>query len=98
MTFSIQKNDNITRSVNDLVWSLNKLIGCDHQERIDQITFSFVMNKYFSYLRVMPVEEKLITDGRYMRWYKHGSDSPIPMKFNPIDPYLFNERVEIVDF
>ena len=98
LTFSIQKNDNITKSVNDLVWSLNKLFGGDHQERIDQITFSFVMNKYFSYMQVMPLEEKLITDGRYMRWYLHGLDVPIPMKFNLIDPYLFNERVEIVDF
>lgn len=98
LTWSIQRNDNLTRSVNELTYSLNKVIGGLHQDRIDQITFSFVLNRYFDYIKVMPVEEKLITDGRYMRWHHHNSSTPIPMKFNVIEPYLFNKPAEIVDF
>lgn len=98
LTLSIQRNDNITKSVNELTWSLNKLIGGEHQERVDQITFSVVLNKYFSYLNVMPISENLITDGKYMRWYHHGSNIPIPMKTNVIDPCLFDKNIEVIKF
>ena len=99
LCFSIQRKDEITESINNITYSLVKLVGGEHCERLDQTIFSFVLNKYFSYIKVMPVSEDLITNSKYMQWCIHGTNDPIPRKVKELmPPYLFDKPCEPVVF
>lgn len=76
LNFFIQRKNMLNDSINKAVYSLNSLLGANtgHQDRIDQITFSFVVNNWFSSaLNCMFLSERLTTDGIYMQWFMHNS-------------------------
>ncbi len=97
---TIERNNKVTRDFNSITYDLLKYLGTDEQiERLDQPIWSFVLNKMFSTrINVMPVSETLITNSKYLQWYFHNTDNPIPMKGKMKKTYLFNKIVECVDF
>lgn len=85
--FEIQRDTEINHAVNDLTFCLLALMGGQGKiERIDQTVTSAVINRFFSDMRILPVSEDIVTDGRYMQWYFHNSDKPIPQKAHYIAP------------
>lgn len=98
LTFSIQKNTNITKSINELTYSLIRRMDEGYCHRVDQIIYSFVLNKFFDYVKAMPVAEELITNSKYFQWCYHGTEYPIPVCDNVIEPYLFNKPTETIKF
>ena len=92
--FEIVRDKSINTLINDLSFGFNMIIGSEGKmERLDQTITSFVLQKYFKELKVLPVSERIITDGNYLQWYIHGTNKPIPLKQNIITPYLFNEEI-----
>ena len=53
-----------------------------------------VVNHLFSdRLKVMPVSQNIITDGRMMQWYRHGTQDAIKQE-PTIAPIMFGKKVE----
>ena len=99
LSFSIQRRDDVTKSLNDITYSFVRFLGkAGHCERLDQTIFSFVMNNYFRYIDVMPVSEDLITASRYMQWCLHGTNISIPQKHTTIPPFLFDRKCVVETF
>lgn len=95
--FEIVRNIPINRRLNELTFDALKLLGNDGKiERLDQTVFSFLANRYFQDLKVMPVSEEIITRSKYMQLYMHKSTRPIYNR--QIPPYLFGKPCKTVDF
>lgn len=97
--FEILRNSHVNNLLNDLTFDMLRYLGTDDKiERLDQTVFSFVANSLFAdRLKVLPVSEHIITDGRMMQWYHHNSVNPIVQKSQLIPAYLFNEPCECWD-
>lgn len=86
----------INNEMNDLIFGLLVLLSTNGKiERLDQIITSFVLQKFFRRMKVLPVSERIITDGNLMQWYLHHSDTPIPLKEDIIEPFLFDKPCKI---
>lgn len=93
MCFEVIRRNSINEELNQrtLSW-LRNLAEDGRMERVDQTVFSFVLNHYYAdRLKVLPVQEHIITDGILMTWYKHNSCIPNHSR-QKIAPYLFNRR------
>lgn len=96
--FEIVRNIPINRRLNELTFDFLKYLGYDGRiERIDQTVSSFLANTLFDDMKVMPVSEDLVTNGRYMQWYIHKSNRPI-FNFRKVRPYLFDKEIKTIDF
>lgn len=85
-------NDALNRSVYDI---LLKLGDEGHVVRVDQTVLTFVVNnKYSRRLKVLPVSERIVTDGRLMTWYRHNSNA-VNHSSITIDPVMFNRPVRV---
>lgn len=97
--FSIERNDNLTKSINEVTYSLVKFMDNGHCHRIDQIIYSFVINKFFNYINILPLEEHNFLDGKYLQVYYHNSDQPlVSTRPNPKQQYVLNKLVTPVLF
>lgn len=72
-------------------------INQDKFERLDQTVFSFVMNRYFSHLKVLPVSEQIVRSCA-LTWYWHNSMNKNMNVFYDINKpdikWMFNKEVE----
>ena len=96
--FEILRCSDVNSELNSMTYYFLKILGEDdeHIERVDQTVSSFLLNHYFAgRMKIMPVSEKIITDGNLMQWYFHNSFRPI-RKDPRIAPVLFNEEVNPV--
>lgn len=59
----------------------------------EQVLASFALNKWWSFLPVMWVSERLI-NSHYLTWYIHGTDNPL-IHTEFIQPYAFNKPVDV---
>ena len=76
--FEIVRNTEINRDINRMTYHLMKYTGGDEEiDRLDQHITSFVIFTQFKDLKILPVDEFLVTDGRLMQWYAHNSFNPI---------------------
>ena len=94
--FEIVRDNQVNRDVNDMTFGLLCALATDGKiERVDQTVTSFVLNRFFEgRIKVLPVEEDIITDGDLMQWYLHFTDVKVPKKEKKIDPYLFNRKLK----
>lgn len=100
-TIVIEKNNEITRTIDERTYKLLKELGENGIiDRFDQPVWSFVINQYNEEkkIKVMPVTEWLITFSSYLKWCFHNSDASIPVKLEQKPPYLFDELVVCEDF
>lgn len=95
--FEVVRNNRVNNELNTITYDLLKYLGDDDKiERVDQTVFSFVANALFSErLKVLPVSEAIITDGRWMQWYAHGTVNPLLRNLRMIKPYLFNRECKV---
>lgn len=93
--FEILRDNQVNRDVQDLTFGLLCLLGHGGKiERIDQTITSFVLNRFFAdKIKVMAVEEDIITDGKLMQWYLHNSDVAIKRKEDKVEAWLFDREV-----
>ena len=93
--FMIQRNNKINNDLNSLTLSLLKYLAEDGKqiERLDQTVGSFVINKYFNHLKVLPVDNR-IAYSKYFSWYAHNSDNKFPDPDIQTKGYLFNKEVD----
>lgn len=100
LCFSIKRKCKTTSDIDSMTFSLLKYLSTTSQfERLDQTVFSFVMNRYFSNLKVLPVSEQILRSD-CMTWYWHNTDKPNMNIFYDIDKpdmkYMFNREVECI--
>lgn len=95
--FEIVRNSSVNAWINEITYLLLRALGTDGKiERIDQTVFTLVANNLFSdRLKVMPVGEDLITDGRMMQMCYHGTLRKVPKKENTIMPVMFGKPCEL---
>ena len=93
--FMIQRNNKINNDLNSLTLSLLKYLAEDGKqiERLDQTVGSFVINKYFNHLKVLPVDNR-IAYSKYFSWYAHNSNTKFPDPDIQTKGYLFNKEVD----
>jgi len=98
--FVIERRNCLTKEIDDRSYQMLRDLGEDGViERFDQPIWSFVINKYMSdKLKVMAVDEYLITFSKYFQLCFHDSNEPIPFKMNMKPPYLFDRLVRCEDF
>lgn len=101
LCFSIKRRGKTTDDIDGMTFSFLKyLSGPGRFERLDQTVFTFVMNRYFNVLKVLPVSEQIYHDNPYFQWYWHGSDNPNNNIFydirKPDIKYVFDREVECV--
>ena len=100
LCFSINRKGRITSDIDRMTIELMKKMGKENEiERIDQIPFSYIMNKYFSHLKILPVSEQIIRSP-YMTWYNHGCNEPNNFVFYDESKddihYMFNKQVKCI--
>ena len=93
--FMIQRNNKINNNLNSLTLSLTKYLAPEEKlvDRLDQTIGSFVINKYFQNLKVLPVDNR-IGYSKYFAWYAHNSYIKFPDPDIQTDGYLFNEKID----
>lgn len=97
--FMIQRRNKINDDINRMTYSYIKYLAPEGKEidRLDQTIGSFVINKYFNGLKVLPVSQSVCTTGTYFMWYAHGSNTPLSgNSANFAQPYLFNQPIDCV--
>lgn len=101
LCFSIKRRNEITNAIDAMTMSILKYLslGQDKFERLDQTVFSFVMNRYFNYLKVLPVSEQIVRSSA-LTWFWHKSNNKnLNFFMTPGQPdykYVFNKQIECV--
>lgn len=92
--YMIQKKDKKVLASNEMTLSFLHYLAEEGKmvERVDQTVGSFVLNKYFSDLRVLPVGEDLF-HGEYLTWCQHGTSNPLLWVPEEHKPILFGKEV-----
>lgn len=98
--FILERNNELTGGVNYRTYNLlQDLLYDGHLDRFDQPVWSFILNKYYSKsVKVMPLNEWILTFSKYLQWCWHASNDAVPFKINMKPSYLFNELVECERF
>ena len=92
--FMIQRRNKINMDINNLTWSFNELMGTeDHTFRVDQITGSYVINKFFPDVKIMCVAQDIVM-GKHMTWFAHNSDTPLKGTASSI-PMFRNKSLDV---
>ncbi len=97
--FMIQrKNEKVLRS-NEMTLAFLRYLAADgkYVERVDQTIGSFVLNKYFPDLNILPVDERIL-HGPYITNYAHNSDIPLRYDGEMNTPYLFGREITTTTF
>ena len=90
--FEVVRRNRINEDINEMTYHLLRYVALDGTiDRIDQTMTSFVVNHLYSNnLRVLPISQNAVTDGRYMRWCAHNSNRFRQWRVK-VEPYLFNQ-------
>lgn len=66
-------------------------------DRLDQTIGSFLINKFYNYMKVLPVSQTIALSGKYFKWYPHGSNTPFAYgNYDYCQPYLYNQPVNTI--
>lgn len=99
LCFSLKRRSETTDAIDAMTMSILKYlsIGQSQFERLDQTVFSFVMNRYFSNLKVLPVSEQIVRSYA-LTWYWHKSNNKNMNAFYDINKpdmkFVFNKEME----
>ena len=99
LNFAIQRNNKIINTSNQFTRALLTYLAPEDklEERLDQDIYTFVLNKYFRNMKVLPLSQDIAISGVYFNWYAHNSDNKMN-KGNLIycQPYLFGEPINTI--
>ena len=99
LCFSVKRRSETTDAIDAMTFSALKYLSLNETsfERLDQTVFSFVMNRYFSDLKVLPVSEQIVRSNA-IQWYWHNSQNKNLNAFYDINKpdikWMFNKQVE----
>lgn len=99
LCFSLKRRSETTDAIDAMTMSILKYlsVGQSQFERLDQTVFSFVMNRYFSNLKVLPVSEQIVRSYA-LTWYWHKSNNKNMNVFYDINKpdmkFVFNKEME----
>ena len=99
LCFSIKRRNDITSAIDSMSMAFLKLMSLGEKsfERLDQTVFSFIMNRYFNNLKVLPISEQIVRSYA-IQWYWHNSMNKNCNVFYDINKpdlkYMFNKQVE----
>lgn len=99
LCFSIKRKTDITNVIDSMTMSILKWLSLNEEtfERLDQTVFSYVMNRYFNILNVLPVSEQVVRSYA-IQWYWHKSMNKNMNIFyditKPDIKWIFNKQVE----
>ena len=87
----------VNNAINDQTFGTLCMLGSYGViERIDQTVWSFIINRFYAdRLKVLPVSESIVTDGKLMQWNKHKTTIPVPEVKDAINPFLFNRPCKV---
>ena len=97
--FMIQRKNKVNLDLNRMTLSLCKYLAPEGKEidRLDQTIGSFVINKYFNKLKVLPVSQGVAISGKYFKWYAHNSNKQLYVgNFEYCQPFLFGEPINTI--
>ena len=96
--FMIQRRDKVNMDINRMTLATIKYLAAEGKqiERLDQTIGSFIINKYFNNIKVLPLSQRVCTSGVYFRWCGHGSDKPLVDNYEYAQPYLFNQPINTI--
>lgn len=91
--FEILRNSQVNNAINDQTFGTLCMLGFNGViERIDQTVWSMLINRFYAdRLKVLPVSESIVTDGKLMQWCRHKTTNPVPEVKDAIKPFLFNQ-------
>lgn len=97
LCFSIKRRNQLTDNIDNMTFKcLQKISENGEFERLDQTVFSFVVNKYFNDIKVLPVSEQVVRSYA-IQWYWHNSNNPnmnIFYDMNKEDKkFVFNQEI-----
>jgi hypothetical protein len=90
----IHKNTELNREICEKTLKILKEIHDDGKliDRLDQVMFTYVVNKFHSDIKVLPLGDNLL-NGSYFNMYWHGSNNRIPVRVTSNKKYMFNKEV-----
>ena len=97
--FMIQRNDKLNNRLNEMTLAYCRYLAPEDKfiDRLDQTIGSFIINKYFNKMKVLPVSQDMFIQSKYFTWMAHGTNNPlIGGTANCEQPYLFNQPVDCV--
>lgn len=94
--FEVVRRNQLNLDINAKTLDLLRQAATDgHVQRVNQTWLSMVINHYFSdRIKVLPVSDRIMKDGRMMTWYHHNHDVPLP-EVEHIEPMMFNQPVTV---
>ena len=96
--FMIQRKNKVNMDINRMTLATIKYLAPEGKQidRLDQTIGSFIINKYFNNIKVIPVSQRVCTSGVYFKWCQHGSDKVMDDNYNYATPYLFNQVISTI--
>ena len=96
--FKIVRRGKLNSDFERLTLAFLKYLGTEDEiERLDQTVYSFVLNQWFSHIKLLPVSEQIIRSA-YMTWFWHNSTNKnLNFFMTPGKPdmkWVFNKEVE----
>lgn len=96
--FKIVRRGKLNSDFENLTMAFLKYLGKENEiERLDQTVYSYVLNNYFSDIKVLPVSEQIVRSD-YMAWFWHKSNKLNLNAFyditKPDIKFVFNEKVK----
>lgn len=97
--FMIQRRNKLNMALNSMTLSFLRYLAPEGKEieRVDQTVGSFVINKYFPMMKIMPVDQSLF-DGRYFTWYQHNSDNAMTCGAGTGKPMMLGHEITTMTF
>jgi hypothetical protein len=92
-TVRICHNTPLNQKIDQAVFNTLVKLGTNGViERLDQTIYSFILNKYFSNIKVFPFSQQIF-QSKYMTWMAHNTTTPWPYNNGPFmdNGYVFNQ-------
>ena len=96
-TVRICRNTVLNLKIDTAVFKTLMILGTNgHIERLDQTIYSFILNTYFSNIKVFPFSQQVFQSA-YMTWMKHNTNDPIPINSDVYinKGFVFNQITEL---
>lgn len=99
LNFIIHKRNKVNEDILMMTHALCRYLAPEGKivDRLDQTIMSFVINKYFKDLKVLPIDDTVL-NGSFFKMYWHGSTKQIPVDITTTPKYLFNKEVKPCTF
>ena len=97
--FMIQRRNKVNLDLNMMTLSFCKYLAPEGKQidRLDQTIGSFVINKYFNKMNVLPVSQGVAISGKYFKWFAHNSNTQLSSgNYEYCQPYLFGQPINTV--